>query len=160
MRRSSVTSPKVTTPLLVAINGIDMRSCVLSMTLGILTEKLPLPVSTAPAAISRLFLATACINCSLLTPYASSWAGFTTASSSSSRSPLILASRISGSPSSSSLSSLANLYSVRSGTLSPPSVMVIIGKSETDTSRTMGSSAVVGILTLAVSTASRTSMTA
>ena len=68
VRRMVVTSRKVTTPLAVAVMGMDKTSSADSIRLGILTLKLPRPVSTAPAAIRRLLRATAATNWSLEMP--------------------------------------------------------------------------------------------
>ena len=123
---------------------------------GNFTLKRPLSVSKAPAGTRELFRATAPEISSKVMPRLSMRAGSTMASRTSVRSPLILASKISGIASNFRCKFLARRCSSRSGA-SPHKLTVRIGRAEKLTSSITGCRASVGNSARARSTFSKTS---
>ena len=135
------------------------RSAAFSISPGTLTPNFPVWVSSAPAVINALFRATAAAISSNVMRVLSISAGLSSASRTGVRSPVILAVRISGMPSSSRCKYLARLCSSRSGAV-PKRLITKIGKLEVLSSSTIGSRASAGNSARARSTFSRTSLSA
>ena len=126
---------------------------------GTSTAKPPAVRSCRPAATKRLERPKNATSSSPARPYASTSSGATCTSTTSSRSPVMVASSTLGMASNVSCRSLARRNNVLSGT-GPDSVTTKTGCSERLTSSTTGSSASAGSSALALSTAARTSVSA